>query len=171
MNGSKDKMSNKTTVYLLILLSACVVNSHTPNSSVLDHQFDRFCTDNKYCKTHWNNHSVCVPSLSNPDIKECHCYPNLKFNEANKLCEPFQCSKDKDCQDWDIKRICRGGLCECEQTYEEQLDYVYLCVHVVYEAPTSLLWLWLLFVVPVIAVVSVIVNNIYKCRTRNRFRY
>ena len=166
-------MVTQISIYFLIILTVFPINGLKFSSFAPDLQHDRYCHSSEYCLNVWDNHSVCVPSLQNIDIKECHCFPDFKFNDLNKTCDPFVCEEDSECQEWDPKRICRTGKCICDETYEEQLENNFLCAHIVYETPTSLLWLWLLFLVPMIAILSVILMNIYKCRTRdrNRFRY
>jgi hypothetical protein len=171
-NISNCKMEAKFIIILLILFKVYKVLSHNSTQFSADLQYNQFCHNSEYCVNEWDPHSVCVPSLRNVEIKECHCFPNYKKDIINKTCQEFNCFEDEECQEWDLKRVCRSGRCVCVATYEEQFEYMFLCVHTIYEAPTSLLWLWLLFVVPIIAVLTVIIMNIYKCRvSNNRFRY
>jgi hypothetical protein len=165
-------MEAKFIIILLILMKVYKALSFNSTQFSPDLQYKQFCHNNEYCVNEWDPHSVCVPSLQNVEIKECQCFPNYNKHNVNKTCEKFHCSQDEDCQEWDLKRVCRNGKCVCIATYEEQFEYMFLCVHTVYEAPASLLWLWLLFIVPIIAVLTVIIMNIYNCRARsNRFRY
>ena len=152
-------MVAKIRFCLLIIFSGYSIDCLNSSSFATDLQHDRYCHNSHYCKRQWSNHSLCVPSLQNVEIKECHCSPNYKFDESDKTCKLFDCKVDNECQEWDIKRVCRNRRCVCDLTYEEQPEDLYLCVHVVYEAPASLLWLWLLFVVPLMAIISVIIKQ------------
>jgi len=122
--------------------------------------FNQNCKSSKDCETF----EACIKN-------KCLCEPNYKYNDLKQECVYTKCYSDSDCKLFDKMMLCQDWNCICDERNDYYLDSSSQVCKYIKIIHFSLIWLYILFPIALIAIFAILFNYYYQKQRRLKHSY